>query len=60
MEAVWDTLKNINYSGIPIAKIAAVIIILTLTQTLRRFFVSVIVKTIERFTKKPKRHLMMS
>jgi len=52
MEAVWDTLKNINYSGIPIAKIAAVIIILTLTQTLRRFFVTVIVKSIERFTKK--------
>ena len=52
MEAVWDTLKNINYSGIPIAKIATVLIILTLTQTLRRFFVTVIVKSIERFTSK--------
>lgn len=54
MEAVWDTLKNINYSGIPIAKIAIVLIILTLTQTLRRFFVAVIVKSIERFTSKTK------
>ncbi|MEG4441001.1 mechanosensitive ion channel [Microcoleus sp. AT9_B5] len=54
MESVWNTLKNINYSGIPIAKIAAVMIILTLTQTLRRFFVAVIVKSIEGLTSKTK------
>jgi MscS family membrane protein len=54
IEAVWNTLKNINYSGIPIAKIAAVILILTLTQLLRRFFVGVIIKSIERFTRKTK------
>jgi MscS family membrane protein len=52
MEAIWNTLKNINYSGIPITKIAAVILILTVTQTLRRFFVAVIIKNIERFTNK--------
>ncbi|MCM0593698.1 MAG: mechanosensitive ion channel domain-containing protein [Gloeotrichia echinulata DEX184] len=54
MEAVWNTLKNIdlNYAGIPIAKILIVILILTLTQTLRRFFVSGIIKSIERFTRK--------
>lgn len=54
MEAVWNTLKNINYSGIPIAKIAIVIIILTMTQVLRRFFVGVIIKTIERLSNKTK------
>jgi MscS family membrane protein len=52
MEVIWNTLRNINYSNIPIAKIAAVLIILTLTQTLRRFFLAVIIKTIESFTKK--------
>ncbi|MFK0733005.1 MAG: mechanosensitive ion channel family protein [Gloeotrichia echinulata GP01] len=54
MEAVWNTLKNIdlNYAGIPITKILIVILILTLTQTLRRFFVSGIIKSIERFTRK--------
>lgn len=54
MEAVWNTLKNINfnYSGIPIAKIMIVIVILTVTQTLRRFFIAGIVKSIERFTSK--------
>ena len=52
MEAILDTLKNLDYSGIPIGKIVAVIIILTLTQTLRRFVIAAIVKTIERLTKK--------
>ena len=54
MEALWNSLSNINinYSGIPIGKIVAVIIILTLTQTLRRFLISVVIKTIERFTSK--------
>ncbi|RAM52304.1 MAG: mechanosensitive ion channel protein MscS [Hapalosiphonaceae cyanobacterium JJU2] len=54
METVWNTLKNINYSGIPIAKIATVILILTLTQLLRRFFVGVIIKALERLTRKTK------
>lgn len=52
MEAVWNALKNINYSGIPIAKILVVILILTLTQALRRFFVAGIIKSIEAFTSK--------
>lgn len=54
MEALWNTLKNLNYSGIPVAKIATVIVILTLTQLLRRFFVGVVIKSIERFTSKTK------
>jgi MscS family membrane protein len=57
MEAVWNTLKNLDYSGIPVGKIIAAIIILTLTQTLRRFIVAAIVKTIERFTRKTKTNL---
>jgi MscS family membrane protein len=52
MEAVLKALQSINYSNIPIAKIAAVLVILTLTQTLRRFVLAVIIKTIEKFTSK--------
>ncbi|MDH6099542.1 mechanosensitive ion channel family protein [Anabaenopsis sp. FSS-46] len=52
MEAIWNTLKTINYSNIPIAKIATVVLILTLTQTLRRFILAVIIKNIEKFTSK--------
>jgi MscS family membrane protein len=54
MEQLWDTLKNLDYSGVPLGKIVAVIIILTLTQTLRRFVIAAIVKTIERLTRKTK------
>ncbi|MBE9033950.1 mechanosensitive ion channel family protein [aff. Roholtiella sp. LEGE 12411] len=57
MESIWNTLKNLNYSGIPIAKIAVVIIVLTLTQVLRRLFVAVIIKSIERLTSKTKSKL---
>lgn len=57
MEAVWNTIKNLDYSGIPIGKIIAVIVILTLTQTLRRFLVAAIVHTIERLTRKTKNTL---
>jgi len=54
MEAILNTLKNINYSNFPIAKIAAVLVILTLTQTLRRFFLTVVIKTLEKLTRKTK------
>lgn len=54
MEAVWNTIKSLDYSGIPIGKIIAVIVILTLTQVLRRFLVAAIVHTIERLTRKTK------
>ncbi|BAZ32434.1 hypothetical protein NIES4074_49390 [Cylindrospermum sp. NIES-4074] len=37
MAEIWNALKNINYSGIPIAKILVIIVILTLTQALRRY-----------------------
>jgi MscS family membrane protein len=57
MEAVWNTIKNLDYSGIPIGKIVAAIIIMTLTQTLRRFVVAIIVKTIQRLTNKTKNDL---
>lgn len=53
-QAVWNTIKNINYSGIPVVKIFVIIVILTLTQTLRRFIVAGIVKSIEQFTRKTK------
>lgn len=52
MPEIWNALKNINYSGIPIAKILVIILILTLTQALRRFLVAGIIKNIERFTSK--------
>ncbi|WP_257207540.1 mechanosensitive ion channel family protein [Nostoc linckia] len=54
MEAVLNALKNINYSGIPVSKIVAVIVVLTLTQVLRRLFIAVVIKSIERFTSKTK------
>lgn len=57
MEAIWNALKNLDYSGIPIGKIVTAIIILTVTQALRRFVVAAIVKTIERFTRKTKSDL---
>ncbi len=52
MEQIWDSIKNIDYSGIPIVKIVAVIVILTLTQILRQFFATVIVKRIETLVSK--------
>ncbi len=54
MESFSDMLRNFNvsYSSIPIDKIIATILILTLTQVLRRFLVAVIIKSIERFTRK--------
>ncbi|MFB2937111.1 mechanosensitive ion channel family protein [Aerosakkonemataceae cyanobacterium BLCC-F154] len=52
MEQVWDTLKNIDYSGIPIGKILLVIVILTITQVLRRFVTAAIIKRIEVLTAK--------
>ncbi|MBD2496899.1 mechanosensitive ion channel family protein [Nostoc sp. FACHB-280] len=57
MQEILNLLKNIDYSGIPIGKIVTVIVVLTLTQTLRRFVVELIVRTIERFTKQTKTDL---
>lgn len=54
MEAVWNALNNINFSGVPIGKIVTVVILLVLTQVLRRFIVGVIIATIERLTRKTK------
>lgn len=52
MEVILNAIRNFNYSSIPIAKILIVVLILTATQALRRFFVSGIIKTIERLTSK--------
>jgi MscS family membrane protein len=57
MEIVWNTLRNINYANIPIAKIVTIIIVLTLTLMLRRFFIAVIIKSFERFTSRTKSKL---
>ncbi|MDY6783760.1 MAG: mechanosensitive ion channel [Cyanobacteriota bacterium] len=52
MDAAWNSIKQLNASGIPIGKIIVVFVILVLAQTLRRFIVLAIVKTIERLTKR--------
>ncbi|MEC4813089.1 MAG: mechanosensitive ion channel [Scytonema sp. PMC 1069.18] len=57
MEAVWNAIKDVNYSGIPVAKIVTVLVILTLTQVLRRVFVAIVIKTIERLTGRTKSQL---
>lgn len=57
MEQIWQTLKSIDVSGVPIGKILVVIIILTLTQVLRRFFTAAIIKRIEKLTEKTETEL---
>lgn len=54
MEQFLDALKNINIdiSGIPVGKIIIVVLILTITQALRRFLVAAVIKQIENFTAK--------
>lgn len=57
MEQVWQTLKNIDVSGVPVGKILIVILILTVTQVLRRFFTAAIIKRIEKLTEKTETEL---
>ncbi|MEQ9552523.1 mechanosensitive ion channel family protein [Coleofasciculus sp. G2-EDA-02] len=54
MESFLEFLNNINIdiSGIPVVKTVIVILVLTLIQVFRRLFISVVIKTIERFTRK--------
>ncbi|MEO1428291.1 MAG: mechanosensitive ion channel domain-containing protein [Cyanobacteria bacterium J06633_8] len=52
MEAVLSALNKLNLMGIPISKIAAALVVLTVTQVLKNFVVGVIVKTIKRLTRK--------
>jgi MscS family membrane protein len=56
MEAFLKTLENfnINFSSLPLGKILATVIILTLVQALRRFLVAGIIKSIEEFTARTK------
>ncbi|NET01777.1 MAG: mechanosensitive ion channel [Sphaerospermopsis sp. SIO1G2] len=50
MESIFNALNSLDYSNVPIGKISAVIVVITVTQTLRRFVLGIIVKTIEKFT----------
>ena len=52
LQTFWNFLSNLDYSGIPIAKIAIVIVILILGQTFRQFFVLRIIGILERLTSK--------
>jgi MscS family membrane protein len=52
MQQFWNTIKSIDDSGIPIVKICFVVIILVMTQVLRQFFASVIVKRLEQLVSK--------
>lgn len=54
MQEFLDTLKNINIdiSGVPVGKIIVVVLILTITQTLRRFAIAAVIKQIEKLTAK--------
>lgn len=57
MEELLNALQNINYSNIPINQIITVILILTVIQILRRFFLAFIIKNLEKLTSKTKNTL---
>jgi MscS family membrane protein len=59
MDTILEFFRNIdwNYAGLPIAKILVTIFILSITQALRRFLVSGVIKNIERLTRKTKSNL---
>jgi MscS family membrane protein len=52
MELIWNALNNINYSSIPIVKIAIAIFILSLLQLLNKFLVTIAIKSFKRLTSK--------
>jgi MscS family membrane protein len=52
MEIVWHTLNTINYSNIPIVKIAIAIFILSLLQVLNKSLVTIAIKGFKRLTSK--------
>lgn len=52
MEAIFDNLQNIDFSLIPIGKIVTIVVILVLTQLLKRFIAGVIIKTCKHFALK--------
>jgi MscS family membrane protein len=56
MEFFFKPLRdfNINFASLPLGKILATVIILTLVQALRRFLVAGIIKSIEKFTSRTK------
>jgi MscS family membrane protein len=54
MEIVLNALRNINYSSIPIVKIAIALSILILIQILKKFLVSIAIKNLRRIANKVK------
>jgi MscS family membrane protein len=52
MEIIWNAINNINYSNIPIVKIAIAIIILAVIQLLNKFLVAIAIKSFKRFANK--------
>ena len=52
MELIWNALNSINYSSVPIVKIAIAIFILSLLQLLNKFLVTIAIKSFKRLTSK--------
>ncbi len=54
MDAIWNALGHVNYSGIPISKIVATLLVLLLMKFARKYIVKGIIRNIERFVRKTK------
>ncbi len=54
MEIVLTALKNINYSSIPLVKVAIALSILALIQILKKILVAIVIKSLRRFAAKIK------
>lgn len=52
MDALKNLLNSINYSSIPLLKIVAVVLVLTITQLMRRFFSTILLNRIEALVAK--------
>ncbi len=52
MEIIWNALKDINYSSVPVVKIAIAIVLLSLIQLLNKFLVAIAIKSFRRFASK--------
>lgn len=57
MEIILNAIKNINYSSIPLVKIAIALSIIVLIQILKKILVSLTIKHLRRFTGKIKLRL---
>jgi MscS family membrane protein len=52
MEVILNAINNINYSSIPIVKIAVAVAILAVIQLLNKFLVTIAIKSFKRFANK--------